>query len=86
MVQSKNWSKQGFLLSSTIIFLEGIWSDALKEYGGTVSIGGKIINNLWFANDTDALAMEEQEIEFLLKSLDKACTRYKMEINDKQHQ
>ena len=62
MVQSKNWSKQGFLLSPTITFLEGIWSDALKEYGGTVSIGGKIINNLWFANDTDALAVEEQEI------------------------
>ena len=35
---------------------------------------------LRFADDIDALAEEEQELEALVESLDKTCTRYKMEI------
>ena len=39
-----------------------------------VSIGGRNI-----ADDIDALAEEEQELEALVERLDKTCTRYKME-------
>ena len=56
-------------------------SDALEEHDGKVSIGGRNITNLRFADDIDALAEEEQELEALVKSLDKTCTRYKMEIS-----
>ena len=61
------------------IFLEP--SDALEEHDGKVSIGGRNITNLWFADDIDALAEEEQELEALLESLNKICTRYKMEVS-----
>ena len=37
--------------------------------------------NLRFADDIDALAEEEQELEALIESLDKTCTRYKIEIS-----
>ena len=75
--------RQGCLLSPTLfnIFLERIMSDALEEHDGKVSIGGRNITNLRFADDIDALAEEEQELEALLESLDKTCTRYKMEIS-----
>ena len=75
--------RQGCLLSPTLfnIFLERIMSDALEEHDGKVSIGGRNITNLRFANDIDALAEEEQELEALVESLDKTCTRYKMEIS-----
>ena len=63
------------------IFLERILSDALKGHDGKVSIGGRTITNLWFADDIDALAEEEQELEALIESLNKTCTRYKMEIS-----
>ena len=53
-------------------------SDALEEHDGKVSIGGRNITNLRFADDIDALAEEEQELEALV---DKTCTRYKMEIS-----
>ena len=53
-------------------------SDALEEHDGKVSIGGRNITNLRFAKDIDALAEEEQELEALVESLDKTCTRYKM--------
>ena len=56
-------------------------SDALEEHDGKVSIGSRNITNLQFAHDIDALAEEEQELEALLESLDKTCTRYKMEIS-----
>ena len=56
-------------------------SDALEDHDGKVSIGGRNITNLRFADDIDALAEEEQELEALEESLDKTCTRYKMEIS-----
>ena len=44
-------------------------------------IGDRNITNLRFADDIDALAEKEQELEALVESLDKTCTRYKMEIS-----
>ena len=38
-------------------------SDALEERDGKVSINGGTNTNLWFADDIDALAEEEQELE-----------------------
>ena len=71
--------RQGCLLSPTLfnIFLERIMSDALEEHDRKVSIGGRNITNLRFVDDIDALAEEEQELEALVESLDKTCTRYK---------
>ena len=75
--------RQGCLLSPTLfnIFLERIMSDALEEHDEKVSIGGRNITNLRFADDIDTLAEEEQELEAQVESLDKTCTRYKMEIS-----
>ena len=75
--------RQGCLLSPNIfnIFLERITSDALKEHAGKVSIGGRNITNLRFADDIDALSEGEQELEALVESLDKTCTRYMMDIS-----
>ena len=74
--------RQGCLLSPTLfnIFLERIMSDALKEHDGKVSIGGRN-TNLRFADVIDALAEEEQELEALVESLDKTCTKYKIKIS-----
>ena len=55
--------------------------DALEEHDGRVSIGGRNVTNLRFADDIYALAEEEQELEALIKILDKTCTMYKMEFS-----
>ena len=52
-------------------------SDAPEIHDGKVSIGGRNITNLPFADDIDALAEEEQELEAQVET----CTRYKMEIS-----
>ena len=56
-------------------------SDAPEEHNGKVSIGGRTITYLRFANDVDAVAEEEQLLEALIKILDKTCTIYKVEIS-----
>ena len=70
MVQNNSRSKA--MMSSALfnIFLEGIIFDALEEHDGKVSIGGRNITNLRFADDIAAVSEEEQELEALVKSLD----------------
>ena len=66
--------QQGCLLSSTLFntFLERIMTDALEDHEGTVSIGGRAITNLRFADDIDGLAGEEEELPKLVERLHKA--------------
>ena len=81
MVQNR--VRKGCLLSPTLfnIYIERIMSDALEGHDRKVSIGSRNIINLQFAQDIDAVAEEEQEQETLAESLNKTCTRYKMEIS-----
>ena len=62
------------------MFLERIMTDALEDNEGTVSIGGRTIANLRFADDIYGLAGGE-ELAKLVERLDKAITAYGMEIS-----
>ena len=62
------------------MFLERIMTDALEDHEGTVSIGGRTIINLRFADDIDGLAGEE-ELANLVERLYKAATAYGMNIS-----
>ena len=56
-------------------------TDACEDHEGTVSIGGRTITNLRFADDIDGLAGEEEDLVNLVERLDKASTAYGMEIS-----
>ena len=75
--------RQGCLLSPTLfnIFLERIMADALEDHEGTVSIGGRTITNLRFADDIEGLAGKEAELANLVERLDKTSSAYGMEIS-----
>ena len=75
--------RQGCPLSPTLfnIFLERIMTDALQEHEGTVSIGGRTVTNLRFADDIDGLAGREEELKSLVERIDKTSKDYGMEIN-----
>ena len=47
---------------------------------GAVSIGGRTITNLRFADGIDGFAGEERELAKLVERLDKASTTYGMQI------
>ena len=55
-------------------------TDALEDHEGTVSIGGRTITNLRFADNIDGLAGDEEELANFVERLDKAFTAYGMEI------
>ena len=56
--------RQGCLHSPTLfnMFLDRITTDASEDHEGTVSIAGRTITNLRFADDIDGLAGEEEEL------------------------
>jgi exonuclease III len=75
--------RQGCLLSPVLfnLFLENIMSEALQSFKGTVSVGGRDISNLRFADDIDLMAGSRQELKELTALVDKTCTDYGMEIS-----
>ena len=75
--------RQGCLLSPALfnIFVERIVTDALEDHEGTVSIGGRTITNLRFADDIDGLTGVEEEVAKLVEHFNKASAAYGMEIS-----
>ena len=61
-------------------------ADALEDLGGTVSIGGRTITNLRFADNIDGLAGQEQELVKLVNHLEEASTAYGMQIRVEKNQ
>ena len=55
-------------------------TNALEDHEGTVSIEGRTITNLRFADDINGLEGEEEELAKVFKYLNKALTAYGMEI------
>ena len=62
------------------IFLERIMKDALEDHEGNVSIRGRTITNLRFADDSDGLSGEEEELATLAERLDKTSTAYGLSL------
>ena len=73
--------RQGCLLSPTLfnMFLGRITTDA--DHEGNVSIGGRTMTNLRFADDIDGLAGEEEVLAKLAERLDKASRAYGIEFS-----
>ena len=61
-------------------------ADALEDQERTISIGGRTITNLRFADDIDGLAGQEQELVSLPKHLDGASKAYVMQIRAEKTQ
>ena len=74
--------RQGCLLLPTLfkIFLERIMTFALNDHESFVSIGGRTVSNLRFADDIDGLAGSEHEFSELIRKLNYICVSYGMEI------
>ena len=74
--------RQACLRSPTLFnkCLEDIMPHALENVNGTISIGGRPITNLRFA-DIDGITGEEDELTELVPNLDTATAKFGMEIS-----
>ena len=71
MVPNHNWSPTLFNT-----FFERIVANAFEDHEGIVSIGGRTVTNLCFADDIDDLPGQEQELVKLVNHLEEASTAY----------
>ena len=55
-------------------------TEALESFAGNVTIGGRSINNLRFADDIDLIAGSMKELAELTERLDKSASAFEMEI------
>ena len=75
--------RQGCLLSPVLfnLFLENIFRETLQDFHSTISIGGRTINNLRFADDIDLMGGSNTELQDLTSRLSNAAAAYGMEIS-----
>ena len=57
-------------------FSQTVRCDAVEEHDGKFKIGESPFTSLWLADDIDAFAEEEQDLETLTERLNMTCTRY----------
>ena len=78
--------RQGCLLSPVLfnIFLEQIMINTLDEYTSTISIGGRKISNLRFADDIDLIAGSNTELQDLTNRLVESSKAHGMEISQEK--
>ena len=78
--------RQGCLLSPVLfnLFLENIMRETLQDFNSTISIGGRIINNLRFADDIDLMGGSNQELQDLTDRLTARSSAYGMEVSSEK--
>ena len=75
--------RQGRLLSPELfnLYLEDIMQEALHNFSGTISINGREISKLRFADDIDLIAGTEEELQEPTTTLERRARAYGMEIS-----
>ena len=75
--------RQGCLLSPVLfnLFLENIMRETLQNFTPSVSIGGRPLCNLRFADDIDLIAGNNQELQDLTDRLTSRATAHGMEVS-----
>ena len=78
--------RQGCILSPVLfnIFLENIMQEALINFESTISIGGRQLCNLRFADDIDLMGRSEKELQDLTTRLENSASSYGMEISSEK--
>ena len=66
------------------LYLQQIMPEALEDFEGTVSVGGRKMNNFRFADDIDLLGRSKEELTDLTRRLDRIATAYGMEISEEK--
>ncbi|XP_063389200.1 uncharacterized protein LOC134674985 [Cydia fagiglandana] len=81
--QSERGVRQGCILSPQLFNLIGehIMRRVLENQQGGIRIGGYLLNNLWFADDTTIIASTEAELADILDRIDRISAEYGLLIN-----
>ena len=70
-----------FVTSAVQLIPLNIMQKAVHNFSGTISINGREISNLQFADDIDLIAGTEEELQELTTTLERRARAYGMEIS-----
>ena len=78
--------RQGCFISPILfnLYLENIMIETLHNFKSTISIGGRIISNLRFADDIDLMGGNNDELQELTDRLSNSAREYGMEISSEK--
>lgn len=78
--------RQGCLLSPVLfnVYLENIMQETLHNFSPSISIGGRPLCNLRFADDIDLMGGSESELQDLTTRLERASTMVGMEVSSEK--
>ena len=78
--------RQGCLLSPVLfnLYLERIMREALENHESSISIGGRDLSNLRFADDIDLIAGSNDELQELTNKLSDRSNAYGMELSSEK--
>jgi len=58
-----------------------VFSEALENRDQEMRVGGEIVNNIRYADDTALLAESMEDLQELMEAVDEACSRDGLTIN-----
>ena len=75
--------RQGCILSQVLfnLFLEEIMAGIQDRHISTISIGGRNLSNIRFADDIDLIAGSNDELQTLINKLSNSVSLYGMQIS-----
>ena len=79
----KKGVQQGRVLSSYLFNIpaEMVMKEIINGFQGGLQIGGRMITNLWYADDIILLPTSEAELQQLVDRLDQVSCKYSLLIN-----
>lgn len=78
--------RQGCILSPILfnIYSEYIMRRVIEEWNGGISVGGRRINNLRYADDTVIIAASKEELQEVMTALCSISAEYGLELNKRK--
>ena len=80
----KEYVKAVYCYPAYLTYMQSTSCEMLDEAQAGIKISGRIINNLWYADDTPLMAESEEELKGLLMKVEEESEKVGLKLNIKK--